>query len=64
MSTRKDNVGGVLHTAPSAKAELLNNQFQAVFVKEDVSSSSDIPKLDGDPFSSIGNLTINVAWVE
>ena len=54
--------GGVLHNEPSIKAKLLNEQFQSVFVKEDV--SSDIPKLDGDPFSSIGNLTIITAGVE
>ena len=68
-STREDNVcvapikkGEILHTDPSAKADLLNNQVQSLFVKEDVSSH--IPKLDGDPFSSIGNLTITVAGVE
>ena len=54
--------GGILHTDPPVKAELLNNQFQSVFVKGDVSSN--IPTLDGDPFSSIGNLTITVAGVE
>ena len=67
--TLKDNVcvapikkGGILLTVPPVKAKLLNNQFQSVFVKEDV--SSDIPKLDSDPFYSISNLTITVAGVE
>ena len=66
--SRKDNVGvapikseGKLHSDPTDKANLLNQQFKSVFIQEDTSSKK--PKLDIPPFPWIDNLRIDTAGV-
>ena len=52
---------GKLHSAPTDKANLLNQQFKLVFVQEDTRSK--IPQLDIPPFPGIDNLSIDTAGI-
>ena len=52
---------GVLHSDSGTKAELLNAQFRSVFTKEDLAS---IPRLEGDNYPSMDNITVAVEGVE
>ena len=52
---------GKLHSNPTDKANLLNQQFKSVFVQED--TSSEIPKLYIPPFPGIDNLRIDTAGI-
>ena len=52
---------GKLHSDPTDKANLLNQQFKSVFVQED--SSSKIPKLNIPSFPGIDNLRIDTAGI-
>ena len=52
---------GKLHSDPTEKANLLNQQFKSVFVQEDASSKT--PKLDILPFPGIDNFSIDTAGI-
>ena len=53
---------GKLHSDPTQKANLLNKQFQSVFVKED--HTIPIPKLSDTTALTIGDLKIPTKGVE
>ena len=66
---RNDNNGvapikaeGKLHSDPTQKANLLNRQFQSVFVKED--HKIPVPKLGDTTAPTIGDLKITPKGVE
>ena len=68
-SLRNDNNGvapikaeGKLHSDPTQKANLLNRQFQSVFVKED--HKIPVPKLGDTTAPTIGDLKITTKGVE
>ena len=50
------NKEGYLHSDSTKKVEILNQQFQSVYMKED---TDNIPDKGPSPFSSIHNIIIN-----
>jgi hypothetical protein len=64
---RRDNTGvaplkheGKLHSFAKDKADILNQQYQSVFTKEDDHS---IPTPSGTPFPAMDDITVNEAGV-
>ena len=52
---------GILHADAKDKAEILNRQYQSVFTNED---TSDIPTPDGEPYSSMPEITVSIEGVQ
>ena len=62
-SLRKDNSGvaplkgrGKMHADPVDKTNILNRQYESVYARED--EEGDIPCLDGQPYSSMSDITV------
>ncbi len=67
-SKRQENIGiapllkdGKLHSDSTEKANILNTQFQSVFTQDD---GSLIPRLQGESYPDIDNLTITTPGVQ
>ena len=65
---KNDNFGisslkfnGLMYSDSSSKSEILNEQFQSVFTKE---STTATPRLFGNKYPSIGNLSITLKGVQ
>ena len=50
------NKEGFVQSDPTKKAEIINQQFQSVYTRED---TENIPDKGPSPFSSMNNITIN-----
>ena len=50
-----------MYSDSSSKSEILNKQFQSVFTKKSITA---IPRLFGNKYPSIGNLSITLKGVQ
>ena len=55
------NFNGLMYSESSSKSEILNKQFQSVFTKK---STTATPRLFGNKYPSIGNLSITLKEVQ